>query len=479
MPSPVSSSTADGRPVSPLTQTIDALDVAILRLSQRMNTAEYELACLLCEFDDRLGWAKWSFRNCAEWLAWRCGLSISAAREKVRTAQALRDLPAISKAFAEGRLSYSKVRALTRVATAHDEDLLLAYALDATAAQVEERCRQLRFCQPDSSVLATRAWERRSASVSRNRQAGTLTLHAELPLEVGELLVQALERAVEAGRMQQGPELETTSWSQQQADALVELARAYLGGGQHGATAAADHYQVVVHVDDAALRGGPGRADLPIETLRRLGCDGSIVRIVDDDNGAPLDVGRKTRTVTAALKRALWSRDRGCSFPGCERSHYVDAHHIEHWAQGGATSLENLMLLCTYHHRLLHEGGFSVKRDREGALRFKRPDGRVIPRNGYRIEDVVDEGCSAGPLDAGLLAALVRSRKPSAEVREPAGVYLVPNSIAALHSAASLTLSSTGRIHAGGPTSLRCDRLVRLRNEHADDWAFVMEAQLT
>ena len=425
MPSPVSSSTPDSRPVSPLTQTIDALDAAILRLSQRMNAAEYELACLVREFDDRLGWAKWSFRNCAEWLAWRCGLSISAAREKVRTAQALRDLPAISKAFAEGRLSYSKVRALTRVAAAHDEDLLLAYALDATAAQVEERCRQLRLSQPDSSALATRAWERRSASVSRSPHSGTLTLHAELPLEVGELLVQALERAVEAGRVEQGPEFETTSWLQQQADALVELARAYLGGGQDGATSSAEHYQVVVHVDEAALRGGPGRADLPIETLRRLGCDGSVVRVVDTDNGTPLDVGRKTRTVTVAQRRALWSRDRGCAFPGCERTHYVDAHHIEHWAQGGATSLENLTLLCTYHHRLLHEGGFKVERDREGALRFKRPDGRVIPRNGYRIEDVIDDGCSERSLDKGFLAALAHSRKPSAEVRERPGVYLV------------------------------------------------------
>ena len=88
--------------------------------------------------------------GCAEWLAWRCGISLSAAREKVRTAQALRTLPEISAAFADGRLSYSKVRALTRVAHIHDEDLLLAYALQATAAQVEERCRQIRNVTPES-----------------------------------------------------------------------------------------------------------------------------------------------------------------------------------------------------------------------------------------------------------------------------------------------------------------------------------------
>ena len=105
---------------------------------------------LVRDFDDRFGFAKWGLRSCAEWLAWSCGLSLSAAREKVRTAQALRGLPAISAAFADGRLSYSKVRALTRVAALHDEDLLLAYALEATAAQVEERCRQIRNVEPES-----------------------------------------------------------------------------------------------------------------------------------------------------------------------------------------------------------------------------------------------------------------------------------------------------------------------------------------
>src|SRR5687767_8716964 len=103
-----------------------------------------------CEFDDRFGWKKWNYKTCAEWLAWRSEIGLSAAREKVRTAHALRVLPAISTAFAEGRLSYSKVRALTRVAHMHDEDLLIAYALSTTAENVEGRCRQIRNVAPDS-----------------------------------------------------------------------------------------------------------------------------------------------------------------------------------------------------------------------------------------------------------------------------------------------------------------------------------------
>jgi hypothetical protein len=115
---------------------------------------------LVREFDDRFGWKKWSFKSCAEWLAWRSSIGLSAAREKVRAAHALRALPAISAAFADGRLSYSKVRALTRVAHGHDEDLLLAYALDATVPNVEERCRQIRNVAPDSVHHARRRYAR-------------------------------------------------------------------------------------------------------------------------------------------------------------------------------------------------------------------------------------------------------------------------------------------------------------------------------
>jgi len=183
----------------------------------------------------------------------------------------------------------------------------------------------------------------------------------------------------------------------------------------------ADHYQIIVHVDESALRGSAGRADLPIDTLRRLTCDGSVVTIVEDETGTPLDVGRKRRTVSTALERALWSRDRGCTFPGCHRKHYVDAHHIRHWANGGETCLENLTLLCSHHHRLLHEGGFSIRRNAEGTLCFRRSDGRVIPRGGYRLEDMMDDDVDAAAVDHGIGAT--RSRNPSAEVCERRAVY--------------------------------------------------------
>jgi hypothetical protein len=166
----------------PAHRSIEELDLAIGQLVRQMNAESYRMLVLVREFDDRFGWAKWSFASCAEWLAWRAGLSLSAAREKVRTAQALRALSRISAAFAEGRLSYSKVRALTRVADARQEDLLLAYALGATAAQVEERCRQLRNSEPESVHAARRVWEKRALTIWRDVARGTLRLTVELPM---------------------------------------------------------------------------------------------------------------------------------------------------------------------------------------------------------------------------------------------------------------------------------------------------------
>ena len=403
-------------------ESIDDLDAAICRLASRINAESYQMLVLVREFDDRLGWAKWSFPSCAEWLSWRCGISLSAAREKVRTAQALRDLPAIALAFREGRLSYTKVRALTRVAAPHDEDALVRYALDTTAPQVEERCRQIRNVQPDSVHDAKRAWEARSLSAWRNAARGTLCIRVEVPLEAGELVMQALERATEVGEVAQGAEFAASSFQSQQADALIAVAKAYLDGGASASASAsvptsatADHYQVVVHVDEAALRGGAGRADVPIETVKRLACDASLVVVTEDESGAPLNVGRKQRVVPTAIRRALWSRDRGCSFPGCHRTRYVDAHHVRHWAAGGETSVDNLVLLCSQHHRLLHEGGYQMRRDYQGEWYFVRADGRAIPRCGYLESD-----CD---LDHDHALENPSMEGPPTEVRERRGVY--------------------------------------------------------
>ncbi len=384
-------------PTSAEHSSVDELDAAIGRLVRQMNADSYRMLVLVREFDDRFGWKKWRFKTCAEWLAWRASLSLSAAREKMRTAHALRALPAIAAAFETGRLSYSKARALTRVAHLHNEDLLLKYALDATVPQVEERCRQIRNIAPDSVAHARRAWQNRSLTVWRDEGRGTLRLTVEVPLEDGELIVRALQHAVANGEVATGvdpqaaAESKSSAWCAQQADALVAVAKTYLDGGRDGDGSTADHYQVVVHADAKSLTGGTGRVDLPIATVKRLLCDCSTVLVAEDADGNPLDVGRRQRTVSTPLKRALHARDRGCTFPGCHRKRYLDGHHLEHWIDGGETVPDNMTLLCTYHHRLLHEGGFGIVRDADATLRFVTADGCTIPRSGYRLEDFVDD----------------------------------------------------------------------------------------
>jgi Restriction endonuclease len=114
------------------------------------------------------------------------------------------------------------------------------------------------------------------------------------------------------------------------------------------------------------------------ETSRRLACEASRVVMRHDGEGQGLDVGRRTRTIPPALRRALQARDRGCRFPGC-RVRHAQGHHIHHWANGGPTRLENLALLCRRHHRAVHEEGYRVERDPDGTLRFSTPHGRPIP----------------------------------------------------------------------------------------------------
>ena len=181
------------------------------------------------------------------------------------------------------------------------------------------------------------------------------------------------------------------------ADALVAIARSSLENTTVS-RADGDPCEISVHVDVSTLAGDHvhERSELddgPVlapETARRLACDGSIVRIIERD-GRPLSVGRRKRTVPAALRRALRSRDEGCCFPGCTHKRFLHAHHIHHWARGGPTTLDNLIQLCSYHHRLVHEGGFGVERAGKLGVRFRRPDGRVVSQ-----ENVGRAACGPG-----------------------------------------------------------------------------------
>ena len=272
-------------------------------------------------------------------------------------------MPAISESFSTGELSYSKVRALTRVADDHNEQDLLDFALRTTAARVEERCRELRFGMSDSIDVASRAFANRSLRTSRNPERGMMTVTVDLPIESGELLERALDKARDDDVVET-PEFATESWSTQQADAFVKLVNGYLSGGRNKEVNSSDNYLVTIHVDQTALAGGSGRSAIPIETAKRLCCDGQAVVLTEDKQGEVLSIGRKSRIVPTAIKRAVLAKhNHGCAFPGCCNSRFMHIHHIEHWSNGGETSVDNLMPLCTRHHPLVHEGRFRIEKD--------------------------------------------------------------------------------------------------------------------
>lgn len=397
------------KPVNTAAQTlvsIEELDQGILDLCTRINVATYELLVMIREFEERGGFLKWGLANCAEWLAWRCDLSMTTAREKVRVARSLKELPLISASFSVGELSYAKVRALTRVANRTNEESLLEFALRHTATNVAERCRELRMGDVSSGNIAERAFANRSLRLSRNADRGMMTVTVDLPLETGELIEKALDKARDDECLQI-PDLVDTSWSTRQADAFVTMLKEYLQGRAEVANSGSDNYLVTIHVDQSALAGNEGRAALPIESVKRLCCDSHAV-VLTEDAGQPLSIGRKSRIIPRSVERAVRARDHGrCVFPGCKNQRFLHCHHVEHWANGGETSLDNLMLLCTKHHALVHEGGFRIEKDFQDRWYFLRPDGIAVPSCGYIKRDTVDDDVSTAyenPPAGGLLS---------------------------------------------------------------------------
>jgi hypothetical protein len=360
----------------------------ITELAGHLNAANSRFLALIAEFDRRRGWAEWGVKSCAHWLNWKCGISLGAAREKVRVARALEQLPGVAAAMAAGRLSYFKAREMTRVATPANEDYLLNIALFGTASHVENVVRGFRRAL-DAEEVSREAIQQRDQSLwFHTTPDGSLEIRARVPAEIGALFRRALEAAEDSLPIPKNVPAGTSADAELQhrsrkrrVEALAALAESFLATGPRDLSGS-DRQQIVVHVDAETLKHSQaGRCELErgpsvaAETARRLSCDASVVRIVEDSKGEPLDVGRKTRTIPSGIRRALQSRDKGCRFPGCTFTRYVDGHHVKHGAKGGETKLSNLVTLCRFHHRQVHEGRVAVSCLDDGAFRFTRPDG--------------------------------------------------------------------------------------------------------
>ena len=509
----------------------DALAAAITTLAGHLNAAHYRFLKLLDEFDREQGWAGPGVRSLAHWLSWKCGLGELAAREKVRVARALRELPMIDASFERGEISYSKVRAMTRAATPENEAQLLNIARHGTAEHMERLVRVYRRCRKRAEFSPGETERRREERFyCFEEDDETMVFGGRVSAEQGRLLMKALDAMVaemeaderEAGDAPQADDAQAgdvpraedahraadthqaddepetcdepradeirkaghhspndtpesaenvsagtseagsgasvsaeTSVTQsgagrssessapapgrnvsaetpaaasgknvsaetfsdgrssiephephepdrpplkplrvRRATALAQIAEHYLATRARGAGAtplrSSDAYQVFVHVNandahpDNRLNGGHAtytddRRCLAPHVTRQLACDASRRTVLENERGEVLNIGRRSRIVPWRIAHALRIRDGGCRFPGCNQQRWTDAHHIHHWADGGETSLENLVTLCRYHHRELHRDEYRIERGTDGELIFRDAQHRAIP----------------------------------------------------------------------------------------------------
>ena len=340
----------------PFSVPLERLEAQICELAGHLAAATCRFLVLLGDFDARRGWASWDMNSCAEWLSWKCQMSSGTAREHVRVARALRNLPVIRDEFGAGRLSYAKVRALTRIATPGTEAGLVELAGPMTGNQLERFARAHRQVSAaddaDARVRRRLAW--------RFEEDGSLAGTFRLPPLAGAVLLKAL-RAAAADREHphdvQPPDVSAETPADDPAPS------AQLPG--HPADPAR------CHVED-----GPA---ISVTTAQVIACSATWSWMLHDSAGKLLDLGRRRRRPNAALRRAARERDKcRCRFPGCE-SRRVDLHHIQYWSHGGRTSLDNLISLCKYHHMLVHDRGHLIAAARDGTFTFYRPDGTAIP----------------------------------------------------------------------------------------------------
>jgi hypothetical protein len=373
------------------------------------------------------------------------------ARDHVRVASKLADFAAIDDALRRGEVSYSKARAMLRIATPENEPLLLGYAAFMTASQLEVTCRKYALVQrhgqnPDPRDDHYRRYVRRREPARHDSaepslmvpaaSATTPTQSTSLPTPVlpapevtaacsavvhdasddvagpcitppahvpassllcdsekvagGSGSVGAIgdSRAATALAPPRGPsvlreQVDAVKRAFSRADALVAVAQGHLRGDRPDRSP----IEITIAIPAASLRaqivdpvevGEMGEALLSPDAVRRLSCDAGVVEIIEDEHGTPLSVGRRRRTIAGALKRALRKRDTMCTFPGCTNRLYLEGHHIRHWADGGETSLLNTALLCTMHHKFVHEYGYHIEMGPDQRPRFRDPRGRLV-----------------------------------------------------------------------------------------------------
>ncbi len=313
-----------------------------------------------------------------DWLVFRHGMTRFAAREMVRVSEAITGLPAIARAFETARISWDQLRAVTEFATPNTDAELVERIVGLSPADIRA-LRRPETTEPEEE----QAHRERSLRWWWDPAAPKLHLHGELPEAEGSVLLEALRRAARERKLD--PETGDPMMSDvAMADALLAMGSRYLG-----ADSDADRAHLLVITDIETLLDADGDGAMLVNgrpvssaTLRRLACDARLQLAVRESGRGAVGIGRTSRSVPGWLRKLVTARDGGCRFPRCHRRQWVHVHHIVHWIDGGPTDLDNLVTLCGYHHRLIHNSGWRISGDPQRDIEFVRPDGSL-----YRYDD--------------------------------------------------------------------------------------------
>jgi hypothetical protein len=359
--------------VDPSERSTPSLIEHVHRLHQVIARHQRALVLALAELERREAWEDDGAHDMTHWTAMRLDTSQWRAGRWLAAGRALPGLPAISHAFERGQIGIDKVAELARYATFDDEDAYLAWAQEVSLGAVRRRGELQTRMDADADQETRDRWtEWRYLDEGRR-----FALEAQLPAADGALVAETLQRL--GDRIPVMPGEDGAEYAgMRRADALVALCQA--GDPQDGSATAGGPTMVVhaqwdtlLDAQAAQIEDGPA---IDAETARRLMCDARVQTVVEDADGTVIGQGRAAREPSPALMRQLRYRDDACRFPGCGHRRFTQAHHIRWWSRGGRTELENLVLICSFHHRLVHEHGWSIHRTERGEIRWVRPDGQ-------------------------------------------------------------------------------------------------------
>jgi hypothetical protein len=366
----------------------DDLAADLDEIERVVRVLEAERARRLAEFERRRAHESDGFLSVSAWLVARHRVAPSTATRRIRMARSLEAMPQAAEAFSGGELSDSAVGLLASAresfpdAFTRCEEALLQAARTLPVAELRSVIEYWRQSQDltEAERDEDERFEQRNLNVSPTLHS-MVRVDGDLDPETGQNLMSALRAVMDAdARTHPSPEFRRPG--QRRADALGQICRSWMDSSDRPAILG-ERPHVVVTLDLEALEGRAGRSELQDagvvtpEAARRLACDAKVSRVITDGASQPLELGRSSKVVPSSLRRAVTVRDGGCRFPGCGRPPgWCDAHHVQHWADGGQTSLDNLVLLCRPHHRAIHRG-FGLEMV-NGQPAFSRPDGTPL-----------------------------------------------------------------------------------------------------